>query len=118
MWPWGESIPLYTPSTYASWAGRTWRRAVNLLGPKYGLPRALSGHVNYYLWGPGDSSWEVMIVITWYKGHYDTIFSDIQQVDSILTEASGPGINGMPVYICRKPGLPIKDIWAYLKTYQ
>ena len=78
----------------------------------------LVSFLNYYLWGPGDSSWEVMIVITWYKGHYDTIFSDIQQVDSILTEASGPGINGMPVYICRKPGLPIKDIWAYLKTYQ
>jgi len=64
-----------------------------------------------------DPSWEVMIVLSWYKGRYDKIFSDCQQVDSILIEASMPGINFMPVYVCRKPKMPVKDIWTYLKYY-
>ena len=37
--------------------------AIDLLGPKYGLPHAVSGSLTYYLWGPG-YSWDVMIIIT------------------------------------------------------
>jgi hypothetical protein len=91
--------------------------AIDLLGPQYGLPRALSGHMNYFLWGPGDSSWEVMIVISWGTGRYGMAFSDCQKVDTISSDVSGPGINGELVYVCRNPTRPIKDIWPYLKYY-
>jgi hypothetical protein len=35
--------------------------AINFFGDEYGLPRAISGHNNHYLWGPGDASGEVVI---------------------------------------------------------
>ena len=37
--------------------------AVDLFGPKYGLPPAISGHQNYWLWGPGGYSGESMLLI-------------------------------------------------------
>jgi len=35
--------------------------AVNFFGPRFGLPRAISGHNNYFLWGTGEGTGEVMM---------------------------------------------------------
>src|SRR5262249_19780765 len=32
--------------------------AIDLFGSKYGLPKAISGHQNYFLWGPRDYTGE------------------------------------------------------------
>ena len=37
--------------------------AINLFGPKYGLPVAISGHQTYWLWGPHGYTGQEMIVI-------------------------------------------------------
>jgi Dolichyl-phosphate-mannose-protein mannosyltransferase len=37
--------------------------AIDFFGPKYGLPPALSGHQNYFYWGPDDYTGEIMIVL-------------------------------------------------------
>src|ERR1044071_1559708 len=37
--------------------------AIDFFGPKYGLPPALSGHQNYFLWGPRDWTGEVALVL-------------------------------------------------------
>jgi 4-amino-4-deoxy-L-arabinose transferase-like glycosyltransferase len=37
--------------------------AIDFLGKEYGLPPARSYHNNYYLWGPGDTSWDVVIAV-------------------------------------------------------
>ena len=37
--------------------------AIDLFGPKYGLPPAISGHQNYFLWGPHGATGESMIVM-------------------------------------------------------
>lgn len=37
--------------------------AINLFGPKYGLPRAISAHQNHYFWGPQGYTGEVLIVL-------------------------------------------------------
>jgi hypothetical protein len=38
--------------------------AVNLFGPEYGLPVAISGHQTYWLWGPHGYTGQEMIVIS------------------------------------------------------
>ncbi|HEX3985627.1 MAG TPA: glycosyltransferase family 39 protein [Acidobacteriaceae bacterium] len=38
--------------------------AINLFGPKYGLPVAISGHQTYWLWGPHGYTGQEMILIT------------------------------------------------------
>ncbi len=37
--------------------------AVNLLGPKYGLPTAISGHQNYFYWGWNDYTGESVLTL-------------------------------------------------------
>jgi hypothetical protein len=37
--------------------------AIDLSGPRYGLPPAISGHQNYFLWGPRGYTGESLIVI-------------------------------------------------------
>jgi hypothetical protein len=38
--------------------------AINLFGPKFGLPEAISGHQNYWIWGPRGYTGKEMIVIS------------------------------------------------------
>jgi hypothetical protein len=35
--------------------------AIDFFGPKYGLPKAISGHQSYFLWGPRDYTGEIVI---------------------------------------------------------
>ena len=37
--------------------------AINFFGKAYGLPQAISGHNQYYLWGPGNCTGELMITV-------------------------------------------------------
>lgn len=37
--------------------------AIDFFGPQYGLPKAISGHQNYYLWGPRDYNGDIVIVL-------------------------------------------------------
>jgi hypothetical protein len=51
--------------------------AINLFGPKYGLPVAISGHQTYWLWGPHGYSGQEMIIINGakladMKAYYDS----------------------------------------------
>ena len=37
--------------------------AVDFFGPQYGLPKAVSGHQNYFLWGPRHYTGEIVILL-------------------------------------------------------
>src|SRR5205814_10556805 len=37
--------------------------AIDFFGPKLALPAAISGHQNYFLWGPRDWTGEVVLVL-------------------------------------------------------
>jgi Dolichyl-phosphate-mannose-protein mannosyltransferase len=37
--------------------------AIDFFGPQYGLPKAISGHQNYFLWGPRNYTGEIVIVV-------------------------------------------------------
>ena len=41
--------------------------AIDFFGSRYGLPKAISGHQNYYLWGPRNYTGEVLILLGWTK---------------------------------------------------
>ena len=37
--------------------------AIDYFGPKYGLPKAISNHQSYWLWGPREYTGEIVIVL-------------------------------------------------------
>ena len=54
--------------------------AIDFFGRRYGLPRALSGHQTYFLWGPRGYSGNCMIVLDDDKETLDQIFEHVEFV--------------------------------------
>ena len=91
--------------------------AIDYFGPSYGLPRAISPHNNYYLWGPGDPSGNVVIAVGMDLGKLQLLFADVQKATTILDPYAVPDEDNLPVYICRNPRVPLSDAWPSLKFF-
>ena len=90
--------------------------ALNLYGPKYGLPTATSGHLNYFLWGPGDKSWDVVVAAI--AGNYPRGYAEYEMKDysAIPYQVS---FNRAEIWVFRKrqQGQTKEIIWDRLKYY-
>jgi 4-amino-4-deoxy-L-arabinose transferase-like glycosyltransferase len=91
--------------------------ALDLFGPKYGLPPALSGHNNYWLWGPHGYTGEVMIVLGAPRADLERDFASVTLADSVRCEHCMPYERGRPIWICRGLHVPLRDAWARVKAY-
>ncbi len=87
--------------------------AIDFLGKEYGLPPATSYHNNYYLWGPGDTSWDVVIAVGVHPVWLESMFGEIVEAGRTSCEYANPlNRNDEPIYVCRKPKRPIAEVWA------
>jgi Dolichyl-phosphate-mannose-protein mannosyltransferase len=91
--------------------------AIDYFGPAYGLPRAISPHNNYYLWGPGDLPANVVIAVGMDAHKLRLLFGDVQQAATIVDSFAVPDENNLPVYICRHPRVPLSNAWPSLKFF-
>jgi hypothetical protein len=94
--------------------------AMDLMGPLRGLPAALSGHNNYWIWGPRDYTGEVMIVLVPAdaKPRLDQVFASVEQVGAIDCGDCMPYENHAPIFLCRHPRVPLDRLWPALKHYE
>lgn len=90
--------------------------AVDLLGRKHGLPKASSGHNNYFLWGPQGSG-EVLIIVGGDPEDHRQAFQDVRQAGEIRCGLCMPYENNQTVWIARGPKAPIAEIWPMTKHY-
>jgi hypothetical protein len=90
--------------------------AVDLLGRKHGLPRASSGHNNYFLWGPQGSA-EVLIIIGGDAEDHRQAFQDVRQAGEIRCGYCMPYENNQPVWIARGLKAPIEQVWPMTKHF-
>jgi Dolichyl-phosphate-mannose-protein mannosyltransferase len=89
--------------------------AIDYYGPALGLPAALSGHNSYYDWGPRGYSGSCMIVFGERSGEYIKLFGDVRQAAVIHSAHAMPNERTIPVYLCRKPVAPLKELWPHFK---
>lgn len=90
--------------------------AVDLLGKKYGLPKASAGHNSYFLWGP-QSSGEVLIIVGGDAEDHRQGFADVRQAGEIRCGLCMPYENNQPVWIARGLKAPIDQVWPRTKHY-
>ena len=86
--------------------------AIDMYGPQYGLPHAVSGSLTYYLWGPG-YSWDVMVIVTGRTNILSVFFDECAQ--RAVSESDTTG--NFYIYVCKKPRLPANVIWSSQKNY-
>ncbi|MGA8221849.1 MAG: glycosyltransferase family 39 protein [Candidatus Acidiferrales bacterium] len=85
--------------------------AIDYFGPKLGLPGAISGHNNYFLWGPRGYSGECVILFGERAEENKKFFGDVTRVAMISNPLGMPSEQSVPVYICRKPVAPLSVLW-------
>jgi hypothetical protein len=92
--------------------------AIDFFGPRYGLPKALSGHQTYYLWGPRNYSGQCLIVLDDKKEVLDKLF---EQVEYVGTSADNPYAleRRIPVFLCRGAKFgTLRDLWPKVKKWR
>ena len=90
--------------------------AIDFFGRRHGLPRAVSGHNNYWLWGPGDAG-AVVITIGGSEQALRRAYRAVERAGTIRNPYSMPYENDLPVWICRDRHAPLAADWAQFKIY-
>jgi len=90
--------------------------AIDFFGRRHGLPRAVSGHNNYWLWGPGDAG-AVVITIGGPEQALRRSYRSVERAGTIRNPYSMPYENDLPVWICRDRHAPLAADWARFKNY-
>ncbi len=91
--------------------------AIDFFGRKYGLPHALSGHNNYFLWGPGKYTGDLMIVLSDRRDVLEKYFQHVELGATFHHPYVMPYENDMPIWICRGAKVPLQVLWPHLKVY-
>ena len=92
--------------------------AVDFLGPKYGLPKSLSGHQTWFLWGPRNYSGNCMIVLDDSRENLEALW---QHVDYIGQSADNPYAleKQIDVYLCQGSKFGSwANLWPKLKRWR
>ncbi len=92
--------------------------AIDFLGPKYGLPPALSGHQTWWLWGPRGYSGNCMIVLDDTRETLETHFEHVEYVGRTPDNPYALE-RELTVFICHgfKHGT-LAEIWPHMKKWR
>jgi hypothetical protein len=91
--------------------------AINLFGARLGLPNAISGHQNYYYWGPGGYTGECMIVMGDQQERLEALFDDVEFAGKVDHPLSMP-YEHFDVFLCRRPKFgTLAEIWPQVKRW-
>jgi hypothetical protein len=91
--------------------------AIDVLGRRRGLPRVMSGHNSYWLWGPGDAEWDVLIIIGGDREDNTEFFEQIEIVGQTASPWAMPYERGIDISIARRPRMSLREAWPRLKKY-
>jgi hypothetical protein len=92
--------------------------AVDFFGPRYGLPHAISGHQNYFLWGAGAYNGDVLIVFDWPSDSNCHEFSSVQDFGQVhISHWAMPFEQQVHLYVCRGLMMPVSELWPQVKKW-
>lgn len=91
--------------------------AVDYYAAQLGIPNAICGHNNYYLWGPGKTDPQVLIVIGGNPDDARRVFGDVRAAGLITHPYVMPYENNLTIWVCRQPKAPLRQLWPKLKDY-
>ena len=92
--------------------------AIDFFGPKVGLPAAVSGHQNYFLWGPRDWTGEVVLVLDTNDEDERKLFGSVDDLGQIVTSPwAMPFERRMHIYLCRDLKMSVRELWPRLKNW-
>ncbi len=90
--------------------------AINLFGPSHGLPPAISGHQTHSMWGPGDCTGEVVIVLQVGAASLAEVFDSVEVAGNHF-HPWGMAEENRDILVCRGMKMPLAELWPQLKHW-
>src|SRR6266516_2510541 len=92
--------------------------AIDFFGPKLGLPPAISGHQNYFFWGPRDWTGDVALVLDTNDEDERNQFTSVQDLGQIVTSPwAMPFERRMHIFLCRDLKMSVQELWPRVKKW-
>ncbi|MFN2450264.1 MAG: glycosyltransferase family 39 protein [Candidatus Baltobacteraceae bacterium] len=91
--------------------------AIDFFGAAYGLPPAISGHNQYFLWGTHGYSGEVLIDIDGDCGAGMHLYRSARRAAVFSAPWAIAYEQGLPIMVCRGIDKPLQQIWTRVKNY-
>ncbi|MGE5072239.1 MAG: ArnT family glycosyltransferase [Anaerolineae bacterium] len=91
--------------------------AIDLYGPALGLPKAISGHNSYFMWGPQGCTGKVLITVNIPQTDLEGSFESIKLFGWTSCRYCMPYENNAPILIVRGLKAPIDQVWPGTKSY-
>jgi hypothetical protein len=91
--------------------------AIDFFGSRLGLPKAISGHQQYWYWGPkGSKGGNLMILGRHSQEDLPQHCQEVRELGQVGTDWSMP-YEHWTIYFCRNVDLNLADIWAREKNW-
>jgi MFS family permease len=91
--------------------------AIDFFGPKYGLPKAIGNHQNYWIWGPREYTGESLIVLgEGRERNMQTKCASYSVIGNTKDPLSRPD-EWKPIYHCRGFKWNLQEVWPQLKHW-
>jgi len=92
--------------------------AVNFLGKSLGLPEAISGHNNYYVWGPDSCTGQILITVGYSLSDDKKSFANVTLLTTISCQYCISYESNLPVYLCTNPNFSsLASVWPLVRHY-
>jgi hypothetical protein len=90
--------------------------AIDFFGPRYDIPKAISGHQNYYLWGPRNYTGEVMILLGLPPDRANRTCGSVEEVGTV-GHPYAMAEEHYTIYICRDLEGGLQESWPKWKSW-
>src|SRR5262249_28253165 len=90
--------------------------AIDLFGPRYGLPKAISGHQTYFFWGPRNYTGEILILLQSRREDAETYCATVEPGPEIA-HPYAMGEEHFQVLVCRGLKHPLGELWPRIKHW-
>jgi len=90
--------------------------AIDFFGSRYGLPKSISAHQNYYYWGPRDYTGESIILLEWSMKNAQDWCGTVTVVGHNAPPL-GMGWEHYDILLCQNFKMPLSQAWSQLKHW-
>ena len=91
--------------------------AIDFFGPRYGLPKAISGHQNYFLWGPRNYTGEIVIVEGQSEEDGRKNFTSVEAAATVNVPYAY-AYETRPILLCRGLKGNLQTLWPRAKNWR
>jgi len=91
---------------------------IEFFGRPYGLPAVISGHNQYFLWGPRGYSGDVLIDVGGDCAAREGLFRSAERAATFTSPWIQPYEDHLLIMVCRGIRRPLADLWPEVKGYR